>query len=79
MNIKPLNTQEKLNEFLNKNNFDFNKVKINYVIILFNVEKNENVTRSTGYRIIKKWRDEQKRIQEQNLNEIVSRTLLKIV
>lgn len=79
MNIKPLNTQEKLNEFLNKNNFDFSKVKINYIILLFNVEKHENVARSTGYRIIKKWRDEQKKIQEQNLNEIVSRTLLKIV
>lgn len=79
MNIKPLNTQEKLNEFLNKNNFDFNKVKINYVIILFNVEKHENVTRSTGYRIIKKWRDEQKRLQQQNLNEIISRSLLEIV
>ena len=76
--LKPMTNKERLNEFLNSHNFNFSKIKTNTILLMFNVKYSTNIPISTGYRIVKEYKEQQNKNNNEALHKEVNDSLLVI-
>lgn len=75
--IRDMTKREILIEFLNYNQFGTSK-RIKDILEEFEQKRGERIPQSTGYRIVKRWRDEQKKIRADNLSTRVCDKFIEI-
>lgn len=75
--IRDLTPRERFIEFLNFMQYDQTKL-IKDIIEEFKCLRGVDVPRSTGYRVVKQWRDKQRERQSQLLSTRVSDKLIEV-
>lgn len=75
--VRDLTTRERFIEFLNFMQYD-QTTRIKDIIEEFKCKRGTDIPRSTGYRVVKQWRDKQRERQNQLLSTRVSDKLVEV-
>lgn len=76
--IREMTKREILIEFLNFKAYNLSTITTKRIIEEFERSRGEHIPKSSAYRIVKKWGDEQRKMKEQALSTRVSDNLIEI-